>query len=151
MKKALILLMAVAITAVPLRSSFAGDKEWATAGKVLTGLAALAIISDLVSDHEPVYVVAPPPPPRRVIHVRVPRPVWVEGRYVEVMRKEWVPGHFEREWVPPAYERVWVATRFGGFWREVVVRPGYDARRWCRGYYIDRVETEWVPGHWEEI
>ena len=151
MKKTIIILMAAAVAVVPLRNSFAGDREWATAGKVLTGLAALAIISELVSDDHPVYVSAPFPRPRRVIHVRAPRAVWVEGRHVEVVRKEWVPGHFEREWVPPVCDRVWVATPYSGHWREVVVQPGQYTKVWRPGYYIDRVEREWIPAHWEQI
>ncbi len=149
MKKALILLMAVAMTAAPLRSSFAGDKEWAIAGKVMAGLAALAVVSDLVADHHPMYIA--PPPPRRVIHVYSPRPVWVEGRYVEVTRRVWVPGRYERTWVPPVCERVWVATPFGGHWQETVVRPGFHDRVWRPGYHEYRTEMQWAPGHWEQI
>lgn len=148
MKTAVILLSAVMIAAAPLRSSLAGDKEWATAGKVMVGLAALAIITDAVADHHTVHVSAPP---RRVIHVRAPRRVWVEGRSVEVIRKVWVPAYSERTWVPPLRERVWVATPGGGCWRQRVVRPGFYRKVRHRGRYEHRRETRWVPGHWESI
>jgi hypothetical protein len=150
MKKAFILMAATMIAAAPLRNTFAGDKEWATAGKVLAGLAAVAIISDMIADTPPAYVPAPHPP-HRVIRVRAPRTVWVEGRYVEVVRKVWVPGRFEEVWVPPVRERVWVATEFGGRWMERVVRPGERRREWHPGYYEHMRERQWVPGHWEEI
>ncbi|NQT83852.1 hypothetical protein HQ563_12555 [bacterium] len=149
MKKAIILVSAVAFAAVPLRSSVAGDKEWATAGKVMVGLAALAVISDLVADQQPVYVSAPPP--RRVIRVHSPRRVWVEGRYIEVVRKVRVPGYHEKVWVPPAHERVWVATRFGGHWQREVVRRGFYKRVWHPGHNIHKRESRWIPGHWEHI
>lgn len=149
MKKALILLSATVIAVVPLRSSNAGDKEWATAGKVMAGLAALAIIGDLVADQSPVCVAAPPP--RRVIHVYTPRRVWIEGRHVEVVRKRWVPGHFERIWVPPARRRIWVGTPRGGYWQDTIARPGFYRRVWRPGYYARRRETRWAPGHWEQI
>jgi len=149
MKKAFILLSAIAFAAVPLRSSVAGDKEWATAGKVMVGLAALAVISDLVADQHPVCV--PAPQPRRVIRVHAPRRVWVEGRHVQVVRKVWVPGYFERVWVPPVRERVWVATSFNGHWQETVVRPGFHRKVWRPGHYTHSRETRWIPGHWQEI
>jgi len=149
MKRTVILLMALAMVVVPLRNSFAGDKEWATAGKVMAGLAALAILSEVVSDHHVAY--APAPRPRRVIYVRAPRRVWVEGRYVEVVREEWIPGRFERVWVPPVRDRIWVANPRGGYWRDTIVRPGYYRKVWRPGHKVLRRERRWVPGHWERI
>ncbi len=150
MKRTVILLMALAMAVVPLRNSFAGDKEWATAGKVMAGLAALAILSEVVLDDHHV-VRAPAPHPRRVIVVRAPRRVWVEGRYVEVVREEWVPGYAERQWVPAARQRIWVATPRGGYWREAIVRPGHYVTVRHPGRKVLRRDREWVPGHWEEI
>ncbi len=149
MRKALILLSATVIAVVPLRNSNAGDREWATAGKVMAGLATLAIIGDLVADQSPVYVTAPPP--RRVIRVYTPTRVWVEGRHVEIVRKRWVTGHFERTWAPPARQRIWVATPRGGYWQDTIVRPAFGRRVWRPGYYVRRRETQWVPGHWRQI
>ena len=153
MKKPIIWLSVAAMLAVPLRSSYAGDKEWATAGKIMAGLAALAILSEVVSDLGPVQhvVYAPAPHPRRVIYVQAPRRVWVEGRHIEVVREEWVPGYTERVWVPPAHERVWVATPRGGFWKEVLVQRGHYREVWHPGQKVLRRELEWVPAHWEEI
>lgn len=153
MKKSIIWLSVAAMLAVPLRSSYAGDKEWATAGKVMAGLAALAILSEVVSDRAPVQhvVYSPAPHARRVITVQVPRRVWVEGRHVEVVREEWVPGHTERVWVPPAYDRVWVATPHGGYWREALVQPGHHQTIRHPGHKVLRRELQWVPGHWEDI
>ncbi len=149
MKKAIILPLTLGIAVVPLRSSVAGDKEWATAGKIMVGLAALAIISDAVADQHCVSVHASPP--RRVIRVNAPRRFWVEGRHVEVVSRVWVPGYHEKVWVPPVRDRVWVATRYGGHWQKTIIRAGFHRKVWHPGHYVHRRETRWVPGHWEEM
>lgn len=141
MKKILAILVAAALatvlTAAPAR---AGDRGWATAGKILTGIIGVTILGNALANahpyHTPVY--APPP---RVYYP--PEQVWVPGRYETRYERRWIPGHWEIE-------------RYGRHGR------GYDddsyddrhdrrARRvWVPGYY-DRVEvTVWIPGHWEE-
>ncbi len=149
MKKALILLSVVVIAAAPLRSSLAGDREWATAGKVIAGLAALAIIGDLIADEHPVCV--PAPPRYRAIRVHAPQQVWVEGRYVEVVRRVWVPPSVDRIWVPPVRRQVWVATPCGGYWQDTIVRRGFYRTVRRPGHFVDQRETRWVPGQWERI
>ena len=69
----LLLATALGLGAVAPRA-MAGDREWAVAGKVLTGLAAASVVSRIldpapcagttavVYQQPPVYVVAPPPP-----------------------------------------------------------------------------------------
>ena len=59
------LLLAAALWPAPARAS---DKEWAVAGKVLTGLAAYSIISNLAREHErPRAVVYAQPQPRYIV------------------------------------------------------------------------------------
>jgi len=149
MKKAVILMCAIAVAAAPLRSSFAGDRERTAAGTIIAALVALAIIGDLVADEPPVCM--PAPPPCRVIRVHTPRHVWVEGRYVEVVRRIWVPGHFDKTWVPPAYIPPRRESAFGGRWQQRLVRPGYYMDVWQPGHFEYRRESQWIPGHWEEI
>lgn len=141
MKKYMAILVAVALatvlTAVPAR---AGDRGWATAGKILTGIIGVTILGNAIANAHPHYspVYAPPP---RVYYP--PEQVWVPGRYETRYERRWIPGHWEIE-------------RFGRHDRgydddSYDDRPGRRARRvWVPGYY-DRVEvTVWIPGHWEE-
>ncbi len=145
-------LIAAILSAVPLTKSYAGEKEWATAGKILAGAVGFAILNELLSDdhHDArrVYVGRP------IYHVKTsaPRRYWMPGRYVEVVEKEWIPGYFEKVWVPPRYERVWVSYgRHGrsGHWEERLVSKGYYERIWHKGYYEYRTVRKWIPGHWE--
>ncbi|OGP35220.1 MAG: hypothetical protein A2X88_03660 [Deltaproteobacteria bacterium GWC2_65_14] len=141
MKKILAILVAVALvavmTATPAR---AGDRGWATTGKILTGIIGVTILGNAIANaqayHAPVY--APPP---RVYYP--PEQVWVPGRYETRYERRWVPGHWEIE-------------RFDRHGRgydddSYDDRPGRRGRRvWIPGYY-DRVEmTVWIPGHWQE-
>lgn len=141
MKKFLAVLIAASLlavlTATPAR---AGQREWATAGKILTGILGVTILGNALANAQayPVPAYAPPP---RVYYP--PETVWVPGRYVTRYERRWVPGHWELDRVgrhgheydddgfddrpPPRRHRVWV--------------PGHH----------ELVEvTAWVPGHWEE-
>jgi len=51
-----VLLAALTLTS----SAFAGDREWATVGKVLTGVAVIRVIDRIVTPHQPVVVYAQP-------------------------------------------------------------------------------------------
>jgi hypothetical protein len=51
-----VLLAALTLTS----SAFAGDREWATVGKVLTGVAAIRVIDRIVTPPQPVVVYAQP-------------------------------------------------------------------------------------------
>lgn len=53
--------VSVLLAALTLTSSaFAGDREWATVGKVLTGVAAVTVIDRIVNPPQPVVVYAQP-------------------------------------------------------------------------------------------
>lgn len=72
-------LTTLAIAGAGLPSASAGDREWATAGKILTGVFAASVLSRAL-DPEPVYypaptyytvptvVAAPPPPPPTIVY-----------------------------------------------------------------------------------
>jgi len=84
MKKMIFAAVAVAVVGMSVQTARAGDREWATVGKVLTGVAAGVVIARAV-DCEPTYVSAsygyaapsysvsytvstpPPCPPPRVV------------------------------------------------------------------------------------
>jgi hypothetical protein len=57
------------VAAADVQSSMAGDREWATAGRVLTGIAAASIISHAL---EPRPAVVYAPPPTTVVYQTVP-------------------------------------------------------------------------------
>ena len=57
MKKMILAVVAVAVVGMNAQSARAGDREWATVGKVLTGVAAGVVIARAI-DCEPSYVSA---------------------------------------------------------------------------------------------
>jgi len=73
MKKTLVLLLMGALLTVTPASAHAGDKEWAAVGKILTGVAAVAIVGDVIYQqsapcppivtHRPKLVTIQAPPP----------------------------------------------------------------------------------------
>lgn len=86
MKKVILTVLTVAIAGAALQPAYAGDREWATAGKILTGVAVGAVIAKALTP-EPEYVYAPaptyvytpapaytyaPPPPAPVVYVPAP-------------------------------------------------------------------------------
>ena len=82
MKKIIAALTALTLASAGAHNAAAGDREWATAGKVLTGLLAAKVISQAF-EPAPVYsqttvytttpvVVAQPPPPVQTVVVQQP-------------------------------------------------------------------------------
>lgn len=89
MKKLIVVAAALAFAGAQIQTARAGDREWATAGKILTGVAIGAVIAGAVDSHAsysvtyssglaycpPPRVVCPPPvvyvPPRLVYAPRV--------------------------------------------------------------------------------
>jgi hypothetical protein len=53
MKKIIVLLLVGALTTISTNRLNAGDKEWSVVGKILTGVAAVAIVGDALSHHHP--------------------------------------------------------------------------------------------------
>jgi hypothetical protein len=84
MKKLIAATMILGLAAATVQTAKAGDREWAVVGKVLTGVAAAAVITHAVNaEPAPVYYTCPPtytycPPPPRVVYVQpAPAPVVV--------------------------------------------------------------------------
>lgn len=137
----------------------AGEKEWATAGKILAGVVGFEILRRNLTP-------APAPrrygygrpasvmlPPHRVVHT-MPMPVaacpsapvqvgpcrvWRDGHYIYIPRQEWIDTSYEvEEWVS-GHRRpdgAWVdghrirRTVSQGYWRR------YDEKVWMpAGYY----------------
>lgn len=138
---AVVVAVALGVAAVPAKS-YAGDKEWATVGKVFTGIAAVGFVAAIASQHDagPVYhqpvhqPVYCPPPPR-----------WIPGHF-EVQREQiCIPGHWEKIVTPAQYG--WV--RHGRHWRYVEVRPACEQRVWVPERREWQETKLWVPGHYE--
>jgi len=72
MKNSIAILSLTALAAASVQTASAGNREWATVGKVLTGVAAVHVISHALQP-APVYVSAPP----QVVYVPAPAPVVV--------------------------------------------------------------------------
>lgn len=135
--KAVAVIAAVALgTAAAPTKSYAGDREWATAGKVLTGIAAVGLIASLAS--QPAHCAPPPPrcePPRQ----------WIPGHYEIQRDRVCIPPHWETIVEPAQYE--WV--RHGHRWEYVLVKPECIRRVWVREQIEWREARVWVPAHYE--
>lgn len=129
MKKLVSIAVAVAFLAVAVSSpALAGDREWATAGKILTGIIGVTILGNAIANSHPYPVRAYAPPPRVYYP---PEQVWIPGHYESRIETRWVPGHWEIE-------------RFGNGYRK------HRARRiWVPGHYRDVEVRVWIPGYWE--
>lgn len=102
--------VSVLLAALTLTSSaFAGDREWATVGKVLTGVAAVTVIDRIVNPPQPVVVYAQPVvvyqpvvTPAPVVVASPPTVVYVQPSPVIYYQPAPVffyhPHHFHRGW-----------------------------------------------------
>lgn len=125
------------MTAAPVH---AGDRGWATAGKILTGVLGVTILGNALANAHAYPAPAYAPPPRAYYP---PEVVWVPGHYEVRYERRWVPGYWEVE-------------RFArrGHGDDDDFFDGDHGRRgrrvWVPGYH-ERVEMAvWIPGHWEE-
>ncbi|MCL5966703.1 MAG: hypothetical protein M1550_05805 [Deltaproteobacteria bacterium] len=127
MKKimAIIVVAGLLATLAPA-GAYAGDREWATAGKILTGIIGLSILGNALAYPAPVYA----PPPR--VYYAPPEQVWVPGHYVTRFQRHWVPGHWE----------------YGRYEDEDDDDYG-GGRVWISGHYVANEVQVWIPGHWE--
>ena len=123
---------ALALVSAPARS-YAGDREWATVGKVLTGVAAVGFIAAIASQHDrdiaPAAYCAPPPR-------------WSPGHYEIQTQRVCIPGYWDTVVTPPEYG--WV--RYGCRWQYVEVRPACEHRVWVPERFECRETRVWVPG-----
>jgi hypothetical protein len=126
---------ALALVSTPARS-YAGDREWATVGKVLTGIAAVGFVAAIANQHEATPAYAPasycPPPP----------PCWIPGHFEIQNERVCVPGYWDTIVTPAEYARI----RHGCHWRYVEVRPACERRVWVPERFECRETRVWVPG-----
>lgn len=109
----------------------ARDRDWAVAGKVLTGFIGAAIIADAISDSD--------------YHHR-------EYREHQRHRSEcyrhsnWIPGHYERYeeqvWIPGETVKVWIEPEYR--WEN---RCGMTVQVFYEGHYVYNT----YPGHYETV
>ncbi len=82
MKKTILTVATLALVAAGVQNARAGDREWAVAGKVLTGVVAASVITHALAPR-PVYSYsyAPaysyPPPAPQIVYQAPPAPVYV--------------------------------------------------------------------------
>jgi hypothetical protein len=142
MKKILAILVAVFLaatwTAAPAR---AGQREWATAGKILTGIIGVTILGNAIANARTYPAPAYAPPPRGYYP---PERVWVPGRYETRYERRWIPGHWEIEPV----------GRYGRYDDDDDAYngrgPRHERRVWVPGHRATVEVTVWIPGHWED-
>lgn len=157
---AAVLIAAVALIALPKPTAYAGDKEWATAGKILAGVVGAAIIHEAVTSNNRTATVVRTEyrgePVRRVRYVQSPpRRQWVPGHYVARTERHWVDGWYEQVWIPAEYKQVRVIHRdrwgrTSTTWKQVLVCEGHYEKVWHEGYWETRQVREWVPGCWAD-
>ena len=143
MKKLVAIAVAAAFLATMAPSpATAGDKEWATAGKILTGIIGVTILGNAIANAHPYPAPVYYPPPR--LHYP-PEEVWVPGHYESRIERQWVPGHWENGRFRHDYDdddEAW-SRRGNGHGK-------HRARRiWVPGHYRDVEVRVWIPGHWE--
>lgn len=129
--------LAAGLTAAPAQ---AGQREWATAGKILTGIIGVTILGNAIANAQayPAPAYAPPP---RVYYP--PEQVWVPDRYETRYERRWVRGHWEID----------RAGRYGRDYDDDDYDDRPPRRRhrvWVPGHYETVEVTVWVAGHWED-
>ncbi|MEM7828632.1 MAG: hypothetical protein QW561_04760 [Candidatus Aenigmatarchaeota archaeon] len=127
-RTAISLLIIVSFLAFQSGQAAAGQKEWAVAGKILTGVIGGLLLHHII--HKEVAEAAP------VYRYEKDPPVVYEEKV-----EYYVPGHYEERWVPPVYVRK--CDEFGNVYY-VKVREGYYARVWVPEKRIEkRYIKEW--------
>lgn len=140
MKKILAILVAACLAVVfTTGPAYAGDREWATAGKILTGIIGVTILGNAIANAQAYPAPAYAPPPRAYYP---PEPVWVPGRYETRYERRWIPGHWEID----------RAGRHGGHDDDAYDdRPPHRRHRvWVSGHFEMVEVTVWIPAHWED-
>ena len=121
---------------MPVPRAQAGQKEWATAGKILTGVVAVGVLANACTPPPPRYeAVCPPPPPMRPCFERV------HPRYGRPHRPMPPPVYYvERQVVVEnvsVKETVWVVNSNGSRTPVELYRNGDGTYVGPRGEYYD--------------
>jgi hypothetical protein len=153
MKRTILTLLITSFLFSTSSKAFARDKDWAAAGKVLTGIIGLGILADALDStphhyEHPYnrYAVRPyycPPPV-----VSCPPPCvnnrWIPGHYEIVEQQVFIPGETRRLWVDPQYVREW----HNGCPVYIQVKNGHYRCETTPGHYETRSVQQWVDGYW---
>lgn len=152
MKKiAIIACVILGISQFYVSDVYAGQKEWARAGKVLTGIIGLNILSNAIHDSTQM----------RYEHAYSSRRYHngynnKNERHCKRQR-EWVAGYYQtvREdiWVPTETRKIWVESRYKikchhGRKEHIKVRDGYYRYKTIPGHYETVEKKIWVEGWW---
>ena len=147
MKKIMaVMLAATMLVATVPKQAMAGDRGWATAGKIMTGIIGLHILGNVIANSQPEPVYVPEtryysPEPR--YYTPAPRErYWIEGHYVTRIERQWVPGHWEVSRDGLVNEDEWGDDDSGG--------KGRGDRAWVAGHYRTIERQVWIQGHWED-
>jgi hypothetical protein len=139
------------ITAAAPTKSYAGDHEWATVGKVLTGIGAVGLFAVLASqaDHHAAphdgCAQLPPPPPTVYAPPPPPPQQWIPGHYECRRQRVCLPAHWESVTNPAQYGWVWTGYRYD----YTVVRPPTVQQVWVPERFTWQETKVWVPSHFE--
>ena len=138
------------ITAAVPTKTYAGDHEWATVGKVLTGIGAVGLFTALANqaDHHAAPqagCAAPPPPPGVYAPPPPPPQQWVPGHYECQRQRGCIPPHWENVNTPAQYGWVWTGYRYD----YTIVRPATVQQVWVPERSAWQETKVWVPGHFE--
>ncbi len=136
-----IVVAAVFLAAAAPSPALAGDSEWATAGKILTGIIGVTIIGNAIANAHPHPAPVYAPPPRAYYP---PEEVWVPGHYEARIERRWIPGHWEVERAGRGHHD---DDEYGRHYRG---HRKHRARRiWVPGHYRNVEVRVWIPGYWE--
>ena len=149
MKKCGFTLLVLSILCGMTSNAYAGDKEWAAAGKILTGFIGLNILAEAIHDSSPVTYVSRRPDRcyRNTVRYYEPRQCWVPGHYQIVQERVWIPGETRKIWVPAKYCWKWRNGRKV----KVRVRDGYYRYENVDGHYETVKKKIWVEGYWKVV
>lgn len=99
MKKIIAAVTVLALAGASLQSAKAGDREWATVGKILTGVAVAGVVAHAVDRHPVNYSVSystyspAPCAPQRVVCAPAPRVVYVPAPVVHCPQPVYVTSY----------------------------------------------------------
>ena len=137
MRKTILTLVLTGLVIAGNQGAYARDKDWATAGKILTGIIGLGILADAVAEpSRPVYS-------QTTYYSSSSTNCQPQGHYESYNEQVWIPGETRKYWVDPVYE-----TRcHHGRRIYVLVREGYYQYETLPGHYEVRTATRWVNGY----
>ncbi|MFC2140175.1 hypothetical protein ACFLQ1_00475 [Candidatus Auribacterota bacterium] len=121
--------------------AYAGDREWATAGKILAGAIGISVLANSINNpsysyNSHSYTTYTPAASANY---------WVPGHYDAIEEEVWVPEVTCKTWIQPEYAWQWHYGRRIKY----LVRDGYYTYQTLPGHYeIQCKGKRWVKGYW---